>query len=66
MKDENEYPLGLVIDLCTRSFLLLGDKGSERMLECDTIDEFMSVLQFATSSLEPYQIQYADIATCSK
>ncbi len=66
MSDESEYPLGLIIDLCSRSFLLLGDQGSRRMLECDTIDEFMNILQFATSSLDPCQIQYLDIATCSK
>lgn len=66
MDDENEYPLSLVIDLCSRSFLLLGDKGSERVLKCDSVDEFMNILEFATNSLEPFQIRYADITTCTK
>ena len=57
-----ECVLGIVIDVCTRSFLLLGDEGNERMVECDTVEEFMNVLDFATAFLEPDQIEYAELA----
>jgi hypothetical protein len=53
---------GIVIDLCTRTFLLLSDQGSERLVECDTVEEFMNVLEVVTSNLNPDQIEYADLA----
>jgi len=53
---------GIVIDLCTRTFLLLSDQGSERMVECDTVEEFMNVLGVVTANLKPEQIEYADLA----
>ena len=53
---------GIVIDVCTRSFLLLSDQGDEKMVECDTVDEFMNVLEVVTANLEEDQIEYADLA----
>ena len=53
---------GIVIDVCTRSFLLLSDEGNEKMVECETVQEFMNVLEVATANLEPHQIEYADLA----
>ena len=53
---------GIVIDVCTRSFLLLSDQGDEKMVECDTVDEFMNVLEVITANLEEDQIEYADLA----
>jgi|TARA_Y100000287_G_C14133652_1_gene311138 hypothetical protein len=53
---------GIVIDVCTRSFLLLSDQGDEKMVECETVDEFMNVLEVITANLEEDQIEYADLA----
>lgn len=53
---------GIVIDVCTRTFLLLSDQGNERVVECDTVDEFMNVLEVVTANLDPEQIEYADLA----
>jgi hypothetical protein len=53
---------GVVIDVCTRSFLLLSDQGDERFIECDTVEQFMNVLEVCTSQLEEDQIEYADLA----
>jgi hypothetical protein len=53
---------GIVIDVCTRSFLLLSDQGSERMVNCETVQEFMNVLEVVTSNLNENQIEYADLA----
>jgi hypothetical protein len=62
MSTAQETVQGIVIDVCTRTFLLLSDHGSERMVECDTVDEFMNVLNVVTSQLQPEQIEYADLA----
>ncbi len=56
------YVQGVVIDVCTRSFLLLSDEGDEKMVECDTTEQFMSVLEVCTSRLNDDQIEYADLA----
>lgn len=62
MSFEQECVLGIVIDVCSRSFLLLSDQGNERMVECDTTKEFMNVLEVVTANLSKDQIQYADLA----
>jgi len=53
---------GVVIDVCTRSFLLLSDKGEEKWVDCETAEQFMSVLEVCTSHLNDDQIEYADLA----
>ena len=53
---------GIVIDVCTRSFLLLSDEGNEKMVECETVNEFMNVLEVVTANLDDDQIEYADLA----
>jgi hypothetical protein len=57
-----ECVLGIVIDVCTKSFLLLSTQGNEKVVNCETSQEFMNVLEVVTSNLEPDQIKYADIA----
>ena len=56
------YVQGVVIDVCTRSFLLLSDKGYEKWVNCDSSEEFMNVLEVCTSHLNDDQIEYADLA----
>jgi hypothetical protein len=62
MSNLQETVQGIVIDVCTRTFLLISDQGSERLVECDTVDEFMNVLEVVTSNLSVDQIEYADLA----
>jgi hypothetical protein len=62
MSTAQETVQGIVIDVCTRTFLLMSDQGSERLVECDTVEEFMNVLEVVTSNLSPEQIEYADLA----
>ena len=56
------YVQGVIIDVCTKSFLLLSDKGDEKWVNCNTTEEFMNVLQVCTSHLNEDQIEYADLA----
>lgn len=62
MSTAQETVKGIVIDVCTKSFLLLSDQGSTKEVQCDTTEEFMNVLEVVTSNLEPDQIEYADLA----
>ena len=62
MSTAQETVQGIVIDVCSKSFLLLSNQGSTKQVNCDTTEEFMNVLEVVTSNLDPDQIEYADIA----
>jgi len=62
MGTAQESVLGIVIDVCSRSFLLLSDEGNEKMVQCETVNEFMNVLEVVTANLDDDQIEYADLA----
>ena len=55
------YVQGVVIDVCTRTFLLLSDKGDEKVVECEN-----AVLEVCTSHLNDDQIEYADLAVAGE
>jgi hypothetical protein len=62
MSTTQETVQGIVIDVCTKSFMILSDQGNTKTVECDTTQEFMNVLEVVTSNLSPEQIEYADLA----
>ena len=62
MSTAQESVLGIVIDVCTRTFLLISDEGNEKLVNCDTVQEFMNVLEVVTANLSEDQIEYADLA----
>jgi len=62
MQITEEFVQGIVIDVCTRSFLLLSDQGDQKFVECDTVDQFMNVLEVVTANLNEDQIEYAELA----
>jgi len=65
MQSTEQFVEGIVIDICSRSFLLLSDQGEQKMVQCDTTNEFMNVLEVVTSNLDENQIEYADLAVSS-
>ena len=62
MYSTEEFVQGIVIDICTRSFLLLSDQGDHKFVECDTAEQFMNVLDVVTANLNEDQIEYAELA----
>lgn len=62
MNNTAEYVQGVVIDICSRSFLLLSNTGDEKFVECDTVEQFMNVLEVCTVNLNEDEIEYADLA----
>ena len=62
MNNTAEYVHGVVIDICSRSFLLLSNTGDEKFVECDTVEQFMNVLEVCTVNLNEDEIEYADLA----
>lgn len=52
-----------VIDICQRSFKLLGSDGSERHIFCNTPQQFLDVLAVVDLNLPEEQISYAGLLT---
>ena len=59
---DDDTVLGIVIDLCSRRFLLLSDGGQQKVVTCEDPDQFMRVLKVCTDRLDESQIQYADLS----
>ncbi len=55
--------VGVIVDICTRSFLVLSDKGQERKVTCDNSDQFMRVLKVCNDTLPVELIKYDSITT---
>ena len=43
--EEDEYLTRCVVDVITRKFYLHSNLGDERVVDCDNMDEFMTVLE---------------------
>ena len=49
-----------VIDTSKRTVYLYSDGGEKRTVECDTVDEFMNVLNFVRDMVEEERVFYSD------
>ena len=63
---DNEVVEGIVIDVCTKTFKLWSDEGSEKVVTCETTEQFMDVLEVVTDQLDPDRIEYADLSDYGK
>ena len=61
----DDFILQVEVDICSRSFNLISENGDIREVQCDTVDEFMRVLEVCDKMLEPEMIVYADLALTS-
>ena len=59
----DDFVLLVEIDVCSRSFILLSENGDERLISCETTDEFMRVLRVCDQLLPPEKIIYKELAT---
>ena len=49
-----------VVDTSKRTVYLYSDGGEKRTVECDTVDEFMNVLNFVRDKVEDEWVFYSD------
>ena len=52
MPEEDAYLTRCVVNTTARSFYLLSSDGSEKVIECDTPEEFMNVLKLCREVLD--------------
>ena len=51
-----------IIDVCTTSFLIISDGGEERMITCETTEQFMDVMEVVNKLLDPERIEYSNLS----
>jgi hypothetical protein len=58
MKDE--YLARCVVDPIKRTVYLYSNEGSEKQVSCDTVDEFMNVLDFVRATVDEENLSYSN------
>jgi hypothetical protein len=56
---QDEYLTRCVVDPLKRTVYLYSSEGSEKQVVCDTVDEFMNVLEFVRSTVDEETLSYA-------
>jgi len=55
-----EYLTRCVVDPVKRIVYLYSNEGSERQVSCETVDEFMNVLQYVRDTLDETTVSYVN------
>ena len=57
-QDDEEYLTRVVIDTCARTFRLYSNEGDERKVDCDSMEEFMNVLELVRKVVDEDIVAY--------
>ena len=57
---EDEYLMKCVVDPAKRSFYLYSNEGEEKVVECDTVEQFMDVLEVVRDTCPEERLIYAE------
>jgi hypothetical protein len=57
---QDEYLTRCVVDPIKRTVYLYSSEGTEKQVTCDTVDEFMNVLEFVRGVLDEDTLCYAN------
>tara|TARA_R100001443_G_scaffold688_1_gene2732 strand:- start:111 stop:293 length:183 start_codon:yes stop_codon:yes gene_type:complete len=57
---EDEYLTKCVVDTLKRTFYLYSSDGDTRVVKCDTVDEFMSVLDVVRNTAPDDVVSYTN------
>ena len=55
-----------IIDICSRSFRIVSDQGHIQVVHCETIQEFMDVLEVCQEFCDDDMLIYSEIITKPK
>ena len=55
-----------IVDICSRSFKIVSDEGYIQLVQCDTVQEFMDVLQVVNEFMDEDMLVYSEIITKPK
>ena len=57
---QDEYLSRCVVDPVKRTVYLYSSEGSEKQVTCDTVEEFMNVLDFVRATVDEDTLSYAN------
>ncbi len=57
---QDEYLSRCVVDPIKRTVYLYSNEGSEKEVVCETVDEFMNVLDFVRATVDEETLSYAN------
>jgi len=57
---QNEYLTRCVVDPVKRTVYLYSSEGSEKEVVCETVDEFMNVLEFVRATVDEETLSYSN------
>jgi hypothetical protein len=57
---QDEYLSRCVVDPIKRTVYLYSSEGSEKQVTCDTVDEFMNVLEFVRATVDEETLSYTN------
>ena len=55
-----------IVDICSRSFKIVSDEGYVQLVQCETVQEFMDVLQVVNEFMDEDTLVYSEIITKPK
>ena len=57
---QDEYLSRCVVDPLKRTVYLYSSEGSEKQVSCETVEEFMNVLDFVRATVDEKTLSYAN------
>jgi hypothetical protein len=57
---QEEHLSRCVVDPIKRTVYLYSNEGSEKQVTCETVEEFMNVLEFVRSTVDEETLSYAN------
>ena len=58
---QDEYLTRCVVDPLKKTVYLYSSEGSEKQVSCETVEQFMNVLEFVRSKLGEDTLSYANL-----
>ena len=55
-----------IVDICSRSFKIVSDEGYIQLVQCESVQEFMDVLQVVNDFMDEDMLVYSEIITKPK
>ena len=55
-----------IVDICSRSFKIVSDEGYIQLVQCESVQEFMDVLEVCQEFMDEDMLVYSEIITRPK
>ena len=55
-----------IVDICSRSFKIVSDEGHIQLVQCESVQEFMDVLEVCQEFMDEDMLVYSEINTKPK